>query len=32
MSRAIVFSVIIIMALLSIAGSLIGSARLMGWF
>ncbi len=32
MSRAVVFTIIIAMALLSIVGSLIGSARLLGWF
>jgi len=32
MSRATVFTIIMIMALLSIVGSLIGSARLLGWF
>lgn len=32
MTRATVFAIIMIMALLSIVGSLIGSARLLGWF
>ena len=29
---ALIFSIIIAMALISIVGSLIGSARLLGWF
>lgn len=32
MSRAIVFGIIMMMALLSTIGGLIGAARLLGWF
>jgi len=32
MSRTIVFTIILIMAVLSIIGSLLGSARLLGWY
>lgn len=32
MPRAIVFAIILVMAMLSIVGSLLGSARLLGWY